>query len=234
MEETSIATSKYTIPIYRLINQTFSYCRVNGDTICEETGVQNLYGGDGDDYLKPGNNWDETYTYGENGNDTFIAPSGNDETTTYFKGGDGNDTVIVAAYGDLEDSENVDTEYFKGGDGDDVIRGSHKNAGANYLYGGNGEDKLYGGDGTKNYLYGNAGDDWIRGGDNGYEQYIYGDEDESQTGGDDVIYGGNNGKRSQFIVGGKGNDKIFSGHNMQNSNDSRTFKVSVYGDNYFL
>ena len=98
MEETSVAKSKYPIPISRRIKQTFSYCSVNGAVVCEPSKTQYLYGGDGDDYLKPGNNWKFSRSYGENGNDTFIAPSGTGDH--YFKGGDGNDTVEVAAYGD--------------------------------------------------------------------------------------------------------------------------------------
>ena len=226
MEETSFAPGKYTIHIYRLINQTFSYCREE----CDRNGTQRLYGGDGDDYLKPGNNWTYSRSYGENGNDTFIAPSGTGETS--FKGGDGNDTVEVAAYGDAEELNTV--EYFYGDDGDDVIRGSHKIY-ASYLYGGNGQDKVYGGDGTRNYLYGDGGDDWLHGGDNADAMVIYGDTFGEQTGGDDVIYGGNNGTNGQLLVGGKGDDKIFSGTGMNNpahSHGSAEEGIHVFGDNY--
>lgn len=236
MEETSFAKSKYPIPISRRINQTFSYCSDDGTIVCEPSKTQYLYGGDGDDYLKPGNNWKTSRSYGENGNDTFIAPSGTERT--YFYGGDGNDTVEVAAYGDLEDSSTPEIEYFYGDDGDDVIRGSHKASVYQRLEGGNGQDKLYGGDGAAQvYLAGNDGDDWLQGGDNATgPQDIYGDtygSPESQTGGDDVIYGGNNGEDSQFLVGGKGSDKIFSGHGMENADgDSNKYSVTVYGDNY--
>lgn len=195
---------------------------------CDRNGTQRLYGGDGDDYLKPGNNWTLSRSFGENGNDTFIAPSGT--VITDFKGGDGNDTVEVAAYGDAEESNTI--EDFYGDDGDDVLRGSHKIY-ASALYGGNGQDKVYGGDGTRNYLYGDGGDDWLHGGDNAKAMVIYGDTFLEQTGGDDVIYGGNNGTNGQLLVGGKGDDKIFSGTGMNDPEDSSDDEgINVFGDNY--
>lgn len=62
---------------------------------------QEIYGGDGDDYLSPGDSWYISTTYGENGNDTFKAPQGSEYVTFY--GGEGDDTVEVAAYGDEAD-----------------------------------------------------------------------------------------------------------------------------------
>ena len=127
MDEASNATSKYLSPVFSRIYQPCSYCRDDeGEQVCPGDGEQTLYGGDGDDYLVPGNNWSTTVTYGENGNDTFIAPSSGSPGygETMFYGGDGNDTVEVAAYGDVENP--TTKELFEGNDGDDVIRGSHK------------------------------------------------------------------------------------------------------------
>ena len=202
---------------------------------------QRMYGGDGADYISAGHNWAESYTEGGNGNDKYKAPQ-TIKTSATFKGGDGDDVVLVAAYGDVASGEENLLDKFMGQAGNDVIRGTHK-AGAQYLYGGDGEDKLYGGDGQTDaekyqVMTGGAGDDWLHGGD-GFtgEQWIYGDtyrkgefnmeydveNQEWEDNGDDVIYGGSNGAEDQLLIGGYGNDKIFSGSN-------NTGRIRIFGD----
>ena len=94
---------------------------------------------------------------------------------------------------------------------------------------------MYGGDGIDfQYMYGDGGDDWLKGGDNFSDvQRIYGDSDEyGKTGGDDVIYGGSNGTgQTQELIGGKGNDKIFSGSNMEYERKGMDEgRVTIFGD----
>ena len=90
-------------------------------------------------------------------------------------------------------------------------------------------------------MTGGDGDDWIVGGDGLYgEQYLYGDSanrgepyfDELAENdpwftmtdtGSDTIYGGDY-TYDQFIVGGYGDDKLFGGHNNQES------YVKIWGD----
>jgi len=209
------------------------------------TATQNMYGGDGADYIVSGHNWTNTKVEGGNGDDTYKAPQ-MISASNNFRGGDGDDTVLVEAYGDVATGEENVFDIAMGQAGNDVIRGTHK-AGAQYLYGGDGEDKLYGGDGQTDaakfqVMSGNAGDDWLEGGD-GFtgEQHIYGDTQRIDTfalneydeenadkkdSGDDVLYGGNNGLERQWLVGGYGDDRIFSGSGASGT-DSR---IRIFGD----
>jgi Ca2+-binding RTX toxin-like protein len=134
--------------------------------------TQKIHGGDGDDQIRGGSQWKESYLYGENGDDTIQVPQSIERFGSgrlQVKGGDGDDTWIVQGYGAIEDTGALSpnyNDYGFGGAGNDVIRGTHKVENESVHYGGDGHDKLYGGDATDfNLLVGNAGDDWIEGGD---------------------------------------------------------------------
>lgn len=114
-----------------------------------DTGVKNIHGGNGDDYLfgAAGNDQlygdnDDDFMNGQNGNDQMDGGDGNDD----INGGGGDDTLI-------------------GGKGNDNLDADHDDysdqdlAGRDVLNGGEGNDGLTGGVGA-DQLNGNAGNDW--------------------------------------------------------------------------
>jgi Ca2+-binding RTX toxin-like protein len=141
---------------------------------------QKIYAGDGDDYIKQGENWLYGLVYGETGDDTIVLGEDYTGFNAIF-GGDGDDTwVNTKAYGDREGVHGV--AYYFGGDGNDYIATSHEHAGDHYLYGGRGEDIIVQGDygvgGGVGFLVGGDGDDKIYGGnvhDASGNMWIYGD-----------------------------------------------------------
>ena len=141
---------------------------VGGPSFRNSEKVQKIHGGDGDDQLTAGDDWLESYLYGENDDDTLQVPQ-NIGDTLLVHGGDGNDTWLIDDFSTIttgrRGNQNAN-EYGFGGAGDDIVRGTHRTTTLQILYGGDDEDKVYGGDSTDfNLLVGNAGDDWIEGGD---------------------------------------------------------------------
>lgn len=120
------------------------------------TDVEDLFGGEGDDWLGGSNA--ANYLYGNGGNDEIWGFGGVDE----IHGADGNDW--------LEGNDANDELY--GGNGDDRARGGAGNdfvrgdAGNDYLEGGTGMDNIFGGDGSDE-LYGQADLDLLDGGPGG-------------------------------------------------------------------
>jgi len=120
------------------------------------TDVEDLYGGEGDDFLKGSNL--PNYLYGNGGNDEIWGAGGDDE----IHGADGDDW--------LEGNDGEDEIH--GGDGNDRVRGGGSNdhlqgdAGNDRLEGGLGFDSILGGEGSDE-LYGEGDLDFLDGGPGG-------------------------------------------------------------------
>ena len=130
----------------------------NNDTT---TGVETVYGGDGNDSIWSGGGDDLLYgdagadlLSGENGNDTLLGGAGNDS----LDGGSGIDTASYAdATSGVTVSLAVTTGQVTGGSGTDTLSGFENLTGSSY------NDSLTG-DGGNNLLTGGAGNDTLSGG----------------------------------------------------------------------
>ena len=103
-----------------------------------------MYGGDGEDEIHAGWNWNNSRVEGENGDDAIYAPQ-KTRKDAFIYGGEGDDTVYVEDYDDVTKGDRNSIDSFFGQGGNDVISGTHFAKGQ-YLYGGDGHDKMYGGD----------------------------------------------------------------------------------------
>lgn len=183
------------------------------------TGLNKLYGDNGDDVLYGGNLKDTIL--GGNGNDALEGGLGGD----YMLGGDGNDQILGCWWFSSHDTNVLDgDDTIHGGEGDDTIFGAGGNdniygsAGNDWLngewgdddiFGGSGNDSLYGGmycplwpdefDGNDK-IYGQSGMDTIDG-QLGNDE-IYGGAD------DDVMYGS---EGNDKLYGQEGQDEIYGG-----------------------
>ena len=178
------------------------------------TGVNYLKGGDGDDSLTSGN---YSYYYSNNeldggsGNDSLVGGEGNDTLT----GGLGNDlltgggssewggggpagsfytagTFDTANYSNASSAVtvNLSTGNASGGDGNDILNGIESAIGSSH------NDTLIG-DVNNNSFQGNDGSDTLVGG--------YGNDDLDGGNGNDSLVGG---EGSNVLVGGQGDDVI--------------------------
>ncbi|WP_217356583.1 FG-GAP-like repeat-containing protein [Ruegeria atlantica] len=143
-------------------------------------GPTKIYGGEGNDILTGGDGND--LLYGDNGDDQISGGVGTDK----IHGGKGNDTLSGGA-GDDDLFGGDQHDALSGGDGADNLHGGD---GHDTLAGGAGNDRIGGGRGS-DILYGNDGDDLLDGGE-----------------GNDVIRGGVGG---DVLVGGDGNDTLSGG-----------------------
>ncbi len=139
--------------------------------------IENIVGGDGNDYLVGNSSANDIRSFG--GNDTVYGLDGND----VIVGGDGDDSLVG----------NANRDWIQGGTGNDVIRGY---GGKDSLFGEDGIDKLYGGDGN-DYLYGGSSNDRLQG-DAGNDA-LFGQK------GDDHFYAKNDGGIDR-LYGDVGND----------------------------
>jgi len=115
------------------------------------TGIDSVYGGDGDDSIKEYNFSGIKNFNGGAGNDEIWGGAGNDE----IWGGEGNDDIWGGVSGnDYLDGEAGDDEI-SGGEGNDTLIGG---SGNDEIFGSKGDDTLIGGSGY-DWLYGGAGDD---------------------------------------------------------------------------
>lgn len=178
----------------------------------DELKVNNIYGGNGDDWLRAsaagswlvgrgGSNW----YIGNTGDDVFVISASDD--TENIRGNGGRDTVLIAGKkGVALNMARSGITLAQGGDGDDIIvsggnrsvfiKGGNGNA---TLVGGGGNDVLAGGSG-KNRIVGGSGKAVIYAGPQG--DTIYASEQGS------IIYAGGGADR---IYGNKGNDVIEAG-----------------------
>jgi Ca2+-binding RTX toxin-like protein len=118
--------------------------------------VEDLFGGEGDDYLV--GNSSANYIVGNGGDDQIRGAGGNDdirgaEGADWLDGNDGNDEV----YGGAGDDE------MRGSSGNDYMAGD---AGNDYLDGGSGVDTIFGGEGSDE-LWGGPDLDLLDGGPGG-------------------------------------------------------------------
>lgn len=177
-----------------LRNGTATGSEIGSDSL---TGIENLTGGSGHDYLAGNNlnnsirgNGGNDVIYGYGGNDRLIGGAGNDKVY----GGAGNDR-FVATTGDGND-------HYHGGSGTDTYDASATTAGVRInlttgratgseigsdrltsiekLFGGSGRDVLIG-NGSDNVIKGNAGNDRLSGGD-GNDRFVF-----SKGFGNDVV-----------------------------------------------
>lgn len=173
------------------VNEIAAYPASGNDTITNATSIRStMFGGDGDDTLTGGTDFDRLF--GSDGNDEINGGGGPDIVNglagdDMVSGGDGTDLVV----GDLGN------DLLSGGDGDDLLIGGvgddriSGNDGADRIFGSDGVDRIYGGQGNDIALAGNDGDD-----------LIYGDE------GDDNLFGGDGDDR---LLGESGNDQLAGG-----------------------
>ena len=168
------------------------------DTITTYAGVDRLFGDDGNDIIKAGNNGDFLYgglgadkLFGERGNDTIYGGYGDDT----LHGGNGNDRLFGLGQ--------ADTLF--GGQGNDVLNGGYGN---DTLNGNFGNDRLYGALGNDR-LNGGFGDDTINGGvGNDFLTGYLGSDILNGGVGSDTIYGG---AGADTFIGGLGADKMNAG-----------------------
>ncbi|CNH26698.1 putative serine protease [Yersinia thracica] len=187
----------------------------------DELKVNNIYGGNGDDWLsasaagswlvgRGGSNW----YIGNTGDDVFVISASDDPKN--IKGNGGRDTVlIVGKKGVGLNMARSGITLAQGGDGDDIIVSGGNNSvfikagsGNSTLVGGGGNDVLAGGDG-KNLIIGGSGKAVIYAGSQG--DTIYAAEQGSiihAGGGADRIYGN---KGHDVIEAGQGNALIDGG-----------------------
>jgi Ca2+-binding RTX toxin-like protein len=145
----------------------------SNDSIKADETVQlpmEIYGGQGNDWLRGGFKNDKIYGYSDSGS------AWGDDT---IDGGSGNDVLTGSSHG---------WPMIWGSAGNDTITGS---GGHSYLSGGDGNDSITGKDGD-DYLWGGDGDDTLFGA-SGYDTLVGGDDDDLLQGGalGDSLYGGN-------------------------------------------
>ncbi|EOF7414818.1 S8 family serine peptidase [Salmonella enterica] len=197
----------------------------------DSLGVQNLYGGEGNDTLiaAKGGSW----LTGGNGSNTYIGSSDNDvfvisasDNTSNIHGNGGHDTAIIVGNAGVElNMAQAGLSIAEGGDGNDTIRsggtdGVFIKGGSGYsvLVGGMGNDVIVGGRGH-NTIIGGGGKSVIFSGPSG--DIIYASE-----GGSIIHAGGGDDK----ITGGYGDDVIEAGHgNAVIDGDGGVNIVSLHG-----
>lgn len=205
----------------------------NGETLdATELGVNNLYGGTGDDKLIASR--EGSWLVGGAGSNTYIGGTGNDvfvisasDNESNIHGNGGHDTAIIVG------SEGVELNMAKagltiaeGGSGNDIIRSGGANgifikggSGDSTLIGGGGNDVLVGGSG-QNTIIGGSGKSVIYAGTSG--DTIYASE------GGSIIYAGGGDDR---IFGGYGDDVIEVGHgNATIDGDGGINLVTLHGN----
>ncbi|WP_081337397.1 MULTISPECIES: S8 family serine peptidase [Pseudomonas putida group] len=203
-------------------------------------GVNNLYGGSGDDRLSASASG--SWLVGGGGSNTYVGAAGDDvfvisasDNPQNIQGNGGRDTVLIVGDQGVElNMAKAGLTIAQGGRGDDVIRsgggagvfikGGEGNA---TLIGGAGNDVLVGGSGH-NTLIGGSGKAVIYAGPNG--DLIYASAGGSiihAGGGNDVIHGG---AGDDVIHGGAGDDVIEVGHgNARIDGGAGTNLVSLHG-----
>ncbi|ANY85726.1 Microbial serine proteinase precursor [Pseudomonas putida] len=194
-------------------------------------GVNNLYGGSGDDRLSASASG--SWLVGGGGSNTYVGAAGDDvfvisasDNPQNIQGNGGRDTVLIVGDQGVElNMAKAGLTIAQGGRGDDVIRsgggagvfikGGEGNA---TLIGGAGNDVLVGGSGH-NTLIGGSGKAVIYAGPNG--DLIY-----ASAGGSIIHAGGGN----DVIHGGAGDDVIEVGHgNARIDGGAGTNLVSLHG-----
>ncbi len=180
---------------FDLVPGGVTHGQASHDTIKAESGNttdDTVHAGSGNDSVKTGG-----------GRDTIYANNGNDDVD----GGDGDDLI----YGQRGQ------DNLRGGRGNDEIWGG---SGGDELYGGRGNDTLRGGSGN-DLLYGGIGSDNLAGGSGDDTLHANGGRDHhiSQDGsrlhggdGNDTLYGHPTNGTPQELIGGQGDDDIFSLH----------------------
>ena len=103
-------------------------------------GMENLYGGSGDDFV-----------FGDAAHNVLRGNGGND----YVRGGGGDDKLYGGADADALFGDDGN-DYVEGNDGHDFLSAG---AGTDALHGGNGDDVFYSRDGAKDFVSGGAGHD---------------------------------------------------------------------------
>ncbi|WP_099062069.1 S8 family serine peptidase [Serratia sp. BW106] len=196
-----------------------------------ELGVNNLYGGSGNDRLiaaKTG-----SWLVGGAGSNTYIGGTGDDvfvisasDKTENINGNGGRDTAIIVGKQGVElNMAQAGLTIAQGGGGNDIIRSGGANgvfikggAGHSTLVGGMGNDVLVGGSG-RNTLIGGSGKSVIYAGPQG--DTIYASE------GGSIIHAGGG---ADMIFGGFGNDVIEVGQgNATIDGDGGVNLVSLHG-----
>ncbi|WP_195892555.1 putative Ig domain-containing protein [Geotalea daltonii] len=196
-------------------------------------GIDNIYGGSGNDIIYAGGGNDSVdggigndNLYGEGGNDSITGGGGDDfiqgdadwqaldtHGNDYIDGGAGNDR-IAGLGGNDEVFGGDGNDVLQGNDGDDYLDGE---AGDDLLVGNNGNDQLMGGDGLDE-MAGNEGDDYLDGeagddkmyGDDGKDELFGGDGNDWLEGNKDGDYlDGEDG--DDVLLGGEENDRLFGG-----------------------
>jgi len=147
------------------------------------TGIDSVYGGDGDDSIKEYNFSGIKNFNGGAGNDEIWGGENDDE----IWGGEGNDDIWGGVSGN---------DYLDGEAGDDEISGGEGN---DTLIGGSGNDEIWGGE-NDDEIWGGEGDDEISGGE--------GDDEISGGEGNDEIFGSDG---DDTLIGGSGYDWLYGG-----------------------
>ena len=160
------------------------------------------------------------YSEGVDSFETFRDGEGNWNAIVYdstldLEGTSGNDTVLTGggasqivrslAGNDKEVEGGGGNDVIFGGAGNDELYGRYKFYGGiedDYLFGGSGDDRIYGDDDISENIDETGGDDLIDGGDGA--DHLQGD------GGNDVIYGGYRDGEDDYINGGLGDDIIWA------------------------
>lgn len=187
----------------------------NEDSIYGFGSTDVLNGNEGNDNL-----------YGGTGNDTLIGGAGNDT----LNGGDGIDTIDYSAAASAITLNLSTNDASNDGDGGSDTLSSIENvvgsAYADFMYGSNGTNNLWGGAGNDeiralsgdDFLYGDDDDDEIFGGFG--DDYAEGGEGNDQLNGqgdDDTLYGQNGDDSlwgeigSDTLYGGAGHDDLYGG-----------------------
>ncbi|MDE9457048.1 S8 family serine peptidase [Xenorhabdus bovienii] len=198
----------------------------------EQLGVNNLYGGSGNDTLiaaKTG-----SWLVGGAGSNTYVGGAGDDvfvisasDDTKNIQGNGGHDTAIIVGNKGVElNMAQAGLTIAQGGNGSDVIRSGGVNgvfikggSGDSVLVGGMGNDVLVGGSGH-NTIIGGSGKSVIYAGPQG--DTIYASE------GGSIIHAGGGGDK---IFGGLGDDVIEVGHgNATIDGDGGINIVSLHGN----
>jgi len=218
----------------------------NSDSITGDSGVNKLYGGDGndilsgaggDDFLQDGSGNDSVY--GGEGNDTINNIGGSD----LFDGGSGEDTLITNVTG-IEDGIIANA----GVPAESIAVGFNANLGThgvidssvgqdtvtsieNFTFIGN-MDAVAIGDSGNNRLVTDLGDDTLEGGAG--DDYLYaGSGNNSLSGGDgqDFI---RDGQGNETILGGSGNDTIEAWDGGSDSINAGAGDDKIYSDAWYF